>query len=189
MNKWNMIIDVAECTNCNLCTLAAMDEYVGNDWPGYTKPMPKHGHKWINILQKERGRGVSVHRADCANAVALAGGVKGGRKLKAVIPGGSSVPVMRAADMAEVRMDFDSLAARPCAASRSYTSWMFCEPRLEVMMMMVFRKSILRPNESVILPSSRICSSASTSSLAVSTDCGSSGATRAATSSRRPRSP
>ena len=56
MYKWNMIIDVAECTNCNLCTLATMDEYVGNDWPGYSKPMPKHGHKWINILQKERGQ-------------------------------------------------------------------------------------------------------------------------------------
>jgi Fe-S-cluster-containing dehydrogenase component len=56
MKKWNMIIDVAECTNCNLCTLSSMDEYVDNDWPGYTKPMPKHGHKWINILQKERGR-------------------------------------------------------------------------------------------------------------------------------------
>jgi Fe-S-cluster-containing dehydrogenase component len=56
MQKWNMIIDVAECTNCNLCTLAAMDEYVGNDWPGYSAPMPRHGHKWINILQKERGQ-------------------------------------------------------------------------------------------------------------------------------------
>jgi Fe-S-cluster-containing dehydrogenase component len=56
MQKWNMIIDVAECTNCNLCTLATMDEYVGNDWPGYAAPMPKHGHKWINILQKERGQ-------------------------------------------------------------------------------------------------------------------------------------
>src|SRR5947209_8659828 len=56
MQKWNLIIDVAECTNCNLCTLAAMDEYVGNAWLGYSAPMPKHGHKWINILQKERGQ-------------------------------------------------------------------------------------------------------------------------------------
>jgi Fe-S-cluster-containing dehydrogenase component len=56
MKKWNMIIDVAECTNCNLCTLAAMDEYIGNDWPGYSAPMPKHGHRWIDILQKERGQ-------------------------------------------------------------------------------------------------------------------------------------
>jgi Fe-S-cluster-containing dehydrogenase component len=56
MKKWNMIIDVAECTNCNLCTLSAMDEYVGNDWPGYSAPMPKHGHRWIDILQKERGQ-------------------------------------------------------------------------------------------------------------------------------------
>ncbi len=56
MSKWNMIIDVAECTNCQLCALAAMDEYVGNEWPGYAAPMPRHGHKWINILQKERGQ-------------------------------------------------------------------------------------------------------------------------------------
>lgn len=56
MSKWNMIIDVAECTNCQLCTLATMDEYVGNDWPGYAAPMPRHGHKWIEILAKERGQ-------------------------------------------------------------------------------------------------------------------------------------
>jgi Fe-S-cluster-containing dehydrogenase component len=56
MKKWNMIVDVAECMNCNLCTLATMDEYVGNEFPGYSAPMPKHGHKWIDILQKERGQ-------------------------------------------------------------------------------------------------------------------------------------
>jgi Fe-S-cluster-containing dehydrogenase component len=56
MKKWNMIIDVAECTNCNGCTLATMDEYIGNDWPGYAAPMPKHGHRWIDIKQKERGQ-------------------------------------------------------------------------------------------------------------------------------------
>lgn len=56
MSKWNAIIDVAECTNCNLCVLANLDEHVGNDFPGYAAPMQKHGHKWINILQNERGQ-------------------------------------------------------------------------------------------------------------------------------------
>ena len=81
MNKWNMIIDVAECTNCNLCTLAAMDEYVGNEFPGYSAPMPKHGHKWINILQKERGQVPTVDIAyvptmcnHCDNAPCVAKG-------------------------------------------------------------------------------------------------------------------
>ena len=60
MKKWNMIIDVAECTNCNLCTLSAMDEYVGNEWPGYSAPMPRHGHRWIDIKQKERGQGTMI---------------------------------------------------------------------------------------------------------------------------------
>jgi len=60
MQKWNMIIDVAECTNCNLCTLAIMDEYVDNDFPGYSAPMPKHGHRWIDILQNERGQGTQL---------------------------------------------------------------------------------------------------------------------------------
>jgi Fe-S-cluster-containing dehydrogenase component len=56
MKKWNLIIDVAACTNCQLCALATMDEYIGNDWPGYAAPMPKHGHRWVDILQKERGQ-------------------------------------------------------------------------------------------------------------------------------------
>ncbi len=56
MKKWNMIIDVAECTNCQLCALSAMDEYVGNEWPGYSAPMPRHGHRWIDIKAKERGQ-------------------------------------------------------------------------------------------------------------------------------------
>lgn len=60
MKKWNLIIDVAECTNCHLCTLATMDEYVGNEWPGVAAPMPRHGHHWINILQKERGQATMI---------------------------------------------------------------------------------------------------------------------------------
>ena len=39
----------------------------------------------------------------------LAGGVRGGRKLKAVIPGGSSVPVVPGDVMMNVNMDYDSL--------------------------------------------------------------------------------
>jgi Fe-S-cluster-containing dehydrogenase component len=37
-----------------------MDEYVGNEWPGVAAPMPRHGHHWINILQKERGQATMV---------------------------------------------------------------------------------------------------------------------------------
>jgi Fe-S-cluster-containing dehydrogenase component len=83
MKKWNMVIDVAECTNCNLCTLATMDEYVGNEWPSYSKPMPRHGHKWINILQKERGQVPMIdiayaptmcNHCDDAPCIAKAGG-------------------------------------------------------------------------------------------------------------------
>ncbi|MES2939064.1 MAG: NADH-quinone oxidoreductase subunit NuoF [Pseudomonadota bacterium] len=40
----------------------------------------------------------------------LCGGVKGGRQLKAVIPGGSSAPVLPASIMMECTMDYDSIA-------------------------------------------------------------------------------
>jgi len=60
MKKWNLVIDVAECTNCNNCTLATMDEYVGNEWPGVSAPMPRLGHRWIDIKQKERGQAPMV---------------------------------------------------------------------------------------------------------------------------------
>ena len=40
----------------------------------------------------------------------LAGGVKGGRKLKAVIPGGSSAPVVPADIMMQTTMDYDSIS-------------------------------------------------------------------------------
>ncbi len=40
----------------------------------------------------------------------LAGGVRGGKKLKAVIPGGSSSPVLPASIMMEITMDYDAIA-------------------------------------------------------------------------------
>jgi Fe-S-cluster-containing dehydrogenase component len=55
MDKWNLIIDVAECHNCHNCFISCKDEYIDNDIPGYSAPQPLHGHNWINILAKERG--------------------------------------------------------------------------------------------------------------------------------------
>jgi NADH-quinone oxidoreductase subunit F len=43
--------------------------------------------------------------------LAIAGGMRGGRKLKAVIPGGSSVPVLPAEKIMDLTMDFDTLRA------------------------------------------------------------------------------
>ena len=33
--KWNLIVDVANCTNCQLCSLSTQDEHVDNELPGY----------------------------------------------------------------------------------------------------------------------------------------------------------
>ncbi len=45
-----------------------------------------------------------------ATLLEMAGGVRGGRKLKAVIPGGSSMPVLPADIMMQTDMDYDSIA-------------------------------------------------------------------------------
>ena len=45
-----------------------------------------------------------------AKLLEMAGGVRGGRKLKAVIPGGSSMPVLPADIMMATDMDYDSIA-------------------------------------------------------------------------------
>ncbi len=45
-----------------------------------------------------------------AQLLEMAGGVRGGRKLKAVIPGGSSMPVLPADVMMKTDMDYDSIA-------------------------------------------------------------------------------
>jgi Fe-S-cluster-containing dehydrogenase component len=63
-----------------------MDEYVGNEWPGVAAPMPRHGHHWIDIKQKERGQAPMIDIAyvptlcnHCDNAPCLA---KGGDAVK-----------------------------------------------------------------------------------------------------------
>jgi Fe-S-cluster-containing dehydrogenase component len=55
MKKWNMVIDIARCHDCNNCFLADKDEFVGNAWPPYSEPQPWEGHRWVNIERRERG--------------------------------------------------------------------------------------------------------------------------------------
>jgi Fe-S-cluster-containing dehydrogenase component len=55
MDKWNLVIDVALCENCNNCLLATRDELVGNHFPGYSAPHPSEGGDVLAIRRKVRG--------------------------------------------------------------------------------------------------------------------------------------
>jgi Fe-S-cluster-containing dehydrogenase component len=54
--KWNMVIDLALCNDCNCCFMADKDEFTGNDWLPYSLAQPWEGHRWIEIERKERGQ-------------------------------------------------------------------------------------------------------------------------------------
>jgi len=56
MAKWNLIIDVAKCEECNNCFLSCKDEHVDNDFLPYTVSQPRHGQRWVDIQVKERGQ-------------------------------------------------------------------------------------------------------------------------------------
>ncbi len=56
MKKWNLVVDVALCHDCNDCFLADKDEFVENDFLPYSVAQPWSGHRWLNIERKERGQ-------------------------------------------------------------------------------------------------------------------------------------
>ncbi|PKN65572.1 MAG: oxidoreductase [Deltaproteobacteria bacterium HGW-Deltaproteobacteria-15] len=56
MKKWNLIIDVAKCHDCNNCFISCKDEHIGNDWKPYSEAQPWHGHRWMNIMRREHGQ-------------------------------------------------------------------------------------------------------------------------------------
>ncbi len=58
--KWALFIDLAKCHNCRNCYVACKDEHVGNAYPGYAAPQPRHGHDWIAISTRERGEAPMV---------------------------------------------------------------------------------------------------------------------------------
>jgi Fe-S-cluster-containing dehydrogenase component len=47
--KWNLIVDIARCNNCRVCFIAVKDEYIGNDFPGYSAAQPAQGHNWLTM--------------------------------------------------------------------------------------------------------------------------------------------
>ncbi|MBA2492694.1 MAG: NADH-quinone oxidoreductase subunit NuoF [Gammaproteobacteria bacterium] len=85
----------------------------------------RNGAKWFADFGTEKSGGVkcfsvSGHverpgnfeipmRTPFAELLEMAGGMRGGRALKAVIPGGSSVPVLPGDVMMQTRMDYDSI--------------------------------------------------------------------------------
>ena len=60
---WNLIIDVAKCHGCYNCVLSTKDEYIGNEFPGYSAPEPAQGQHWIRIERKVRGSAPIVDAA------------------------------------------------------------------------------------------------------------------------------
>lgn len=55
MSKWNLIIKVGRCENCQNCVIAARDEHVGNDFPGYAAPASASADSPIRILRRVQG--------------------------------------------------------------------------------------------------------------------------------------
>lgn len=60
MEKWNLIVDVEKCNNCANCSLAALDEHVGNDFPGYAAAQPRDAMPLIDMRRHVRGDGEHV---------------------------------------------------------------------------------------------------------------------------------
>ncbi len=94
MKKFHLIIDVANCEDCNNCFLACKDEFMDNEWPGYSAAQPRHGQRWMNIFRTERGSYPLVEvgflpqpcmHCDAAPCVGAGGGAVSKRKDGVVI--------------------------------------------------------------------------------------------------------
>jgi Fe-S-cluster-containing dehydrogenase component len=84
MDGYNLIIDVARCENCNNCVLANKDEFVGNDFPGYSAPQTLHGESTLKISRNVRGSG---HMVDTAYVPTMCNHCDNAPCIKAAGPG------------------------------------------------------------------------------------------------------
>src|SRR2546425_2624251 len=98
----------------NVETLCALPWIIQNGAPAYAKigTEKSKGTKLFSVSGHVNKPG--VYEVDLGSPLLdfinnEAGGIPAGRKLKAVIPGGSSVPVMTAADCEGVLLDYESL--------------------------------------------------------------------------------
>jgi Fe-S-cluster-containing dehydrogenase component len=55
MEKWNLVVNVGRCENCHNCVIAARDEHVGNEFPGYSAPASPEAESIIRILRRVQG--------------------------------------------------------------------------------------------------------------------------------------
>lgn len=100
----------------NVETLAAVKYIIRDGAEGYRKygTEKSAGSKLFSLSGNVNKPGnyevpLGYSLADMING--LGGGIKNGRKLKAVIPGGSSSPVLTAEEAMKVNLDYESLAA------------------------------------------------------------------------------
>lgn len=56
MKKFNMIVDVARCHDCNNCFLSCKDEHWNNEHLPIAAAQPRLGQKWRDVLYTERGQ-------------------------------------------------------------------------------------------------------------------------------------
>jgi Fe-S-cluster-containing dehydrogenase component len=60
MPRFGLVIDISRCSGCGSCLLAVKDEYIGNDYPGYSAPQPNSGHNWLDLKEIEHGEGDKI---------------------------------------------------------------------------------------------------------------------------------
>ncbi len=100
----------------NVETLATVPWIINHGGPAYAKfGTPKStGTKMWSVSGDVNRPG--VYEVDCGLPMKtlideICGGIRGGKKLKAVIPGGSSAPIMTADEAMKATLDYESIAA------------------------------------------------------------------------------
>jgi len=100
----------------NVETLACVPWIVNNGAAAYAKyGTPKStGTKMFSVSGDVNRPG--VYEIECGKSLRTlldaCGGIKGGRKLKAVIPGGSSAPIVTAKECEDMTLDYESIASK-----------------------------------------------------------------------------